>query len=210
MGSSTPQARRSDTRERIQKTALDLFVSRGYEKTTLREIAGELGVTKAALYYHFKTKEDILGAISEDLGRPVDELIAWAKEQPPGLETRRELLSRYSTALKSAMPIYHILQENQATLRDLAIGQALRERVENISRLMHSGDIGFDTHIRVSSALLTVHFGAFTLDALGGSAERKRQALLKVALETLDSTDTAASTDLAASAARPAEGVPTG
>ncbi|MEU5424072.1 TetR/AcrR family transcriptional regulator [Streptomyces olivoreticuli] len=182
---STPQARRSDTRERIQKTALDLFVSRGYEKTSLREIAEELGVTKAALYYHFKTKEDILTAISEDLGRPVDELIAWAEEQPPTLDTRRELMTRYSAALKSAMPIYHILQENQATLRDLAVGRTLRSRVEAISRLMHTGDVDFDTHIRVASALLTVHFGAFTLDGLGGTDEEKRQALLKVALETI-------------------------
>ncbi|GAA0350818.1 TetR/AcrR family transcriptional regulator [Streptomyces olivoreticuli] len=182
---STPQARRSDTRERIQKTALDLFVSRGYEKTSLREIAEELGVTKAALYYHFKTKEDILTAISEDLGRPVDELIAWAEEQPPTLDTRRELMTRYSAALKSAMPIYHILQENQATLRDLAVGRTLRNRVEAISRLMHTGDADFDTHIRVASALLTVHFGAFTLDRLGGTDEEKRQALLKVALETI-------------------------
>ncbi|MEU2867915.1 TetR/AcrR family transcriptional regulator [Streptomyces olivoreticuli] len=182
---STPQARRSDTRERIQKTALDLFVSRGYEKTSLREIAEELGVTKAALYYHFKTKEDILTAISEDLGRPVDELIAWAEEQPPTLDTRRELMTRYSAALKSAMPIYHILQENQATLRDLAVGRTLRNRVEAISRLMHTGDVDFATHIRVASALLTVHFGAFTLDRLGGTDEEKRQALLKVALETI-------------------------
>ncbi|MFI1798329.1 TetR/AcrR family transcriptional regulator [Streptomyces sp. NPDC020379] len=182
---STPQARRSDTRERIQKTALDLFVSRGYEKTSLREIAEELGVTKAALYYHFKTKEDILTAISEDLGRPVDELIAWAAEQPPTPGTRRELMTRYSAALKSAKPIYHILQENQATLRDLAVGRTLNDRVEAICRLMHAGDIDFDTHVRVASALLTVHFGAFTLDQLGGTDEEKRQALLKVALDTL-------------------------
>ncbi|MFE0047637.1 TetR/AcrR family transcriptional regulator [Streptomyces albireticuli] len=200
MGSSTPQARRSDTRERIQKTALDLFVSRGYEKTSLREIAEELGVTKAALYYHFKTKEDILSAISEELGRPVDELIAWAKEQPPGLETRRELLIRYSAALKSAIPIYHILQENQATLRDLAVGQTLRERVESIARLMHAGGIPFDTHVRVASALLTVHFGAFTLDEVGGTDEQKRQALLAVALETLDSAGARAAEEATAKA----------
>ncbi|MCC3771575.1 TetR/AcrR family transcriptional regulator [Streptomyces sp. UNOC14_S4] len=188
MGSTPQQARRSDTRERIQKTALDLFVSRGYEKTSLREIAEELGVTKAALYYHFKTKEDILTAISEDLGRPVDELIAWAREQPPTLDTRRELMTRYSAALRSAMPIYHILQENQATLRDLAIGRTLRKRVEAISELMHTGELDFETHMRVASALLTVHFGAFTLAHVRGSDEEKRQALLKVALETLGSS----------------------
>ncbi|MFH8787251.1 TetR/AcrR family transcriptional regulator [Streptomyces roseoverticillatus] len=183
---STPQARRSDTRERIQKTALDLFVSRGYEKTSLREIAEELGVTKAALYYHFKTKEDILSAISRDLGRPVDELIAWAEEQPPTMETKRELLRRYSAALASAMPIYRILQENQATLRDLAVGRELSDRVTAISRLMHAGDLEFGCRMRVASAVLTVHFGAFTpCAATVGTVEQRRAALLDVALSTL-------------------------
>ncbi|MFF7726045.1 TetR/AcrR family transcriptional regulator [Streptomyces sp. NPDC008001] len=188
---STPQARRSDTRERIQKTALDLFVSHGYEKTSLREIAEALGVTKAALYYHFKTKEDILSAISRDLGRPVDELIAWAEEQPPTPETKRELLRRYSAALASAMPVYRILQENQATLRDLAVGRELRDRVTAISRLMHAGDLESGCRMRVTSAVLTVHFGAFTLDGAftpdeeAGTAEQRREALLGVALDTL-------------------------
>lgn len=43
--------------------ALELFTERGYEKTSLREIAEALGVTKAALYYHFERKEDILLAL---------------------------------------------------------------------------------------------------------------------------------------------------
>src|SRR5215469_16465337 len=50
---------RGGTRERIQAIALELFAEQGYEKTSLREIAERLGVTKAALYYHFKSKEDI-------------------------------------------------------------------------------------------------------------------------------------------------------
>lgn len=185
---STPQARKSDTRERIQRTALDLFVSRGYEKTSLREIAEELGVTKAALYYHFKTKEDILGALSDQLGRPVDELIAWGRDQPATLETKRELLRRYSAALREAAPIYHILQENQATLRELAIGETLRERVTAVSGLLHEGEAPLDTRVRLSSALLAVHFGALTMDALPGDREAKRAAVLRVALEILDST----------------------
>ena len=50
----------NDTRQRILDTALDLFIERGYDKTSLREIAERVGVTKAALYYHFSSKEDIL------------------------------------------------------------------------------------------------------------------------------------------------------
>jgi AcrR family transcriptional regulator len=48
------------TRERILDIALELFIDQGYEKTSLRDIAERLGTTKAALYYHFQRKEDIL------------------------------------------------------------------------------------------------------------------------------------------------------
>lgn len=52
-----------DTRERILDAALDLFIEKGYDKTTLREIAEQLGFTKAALYYHFPSKQRILIAL---------------------------------------------------------------------------------------------------------------------------------------------------
>ncbi len=58
---------RGNTRQRIQDIALELFAERGYEKTSLREIAEQLGVTKAALYYHFRTKEDLVTSLFEDL-----------------------------------------------------------------------------------------------------------------------------------------------
>jgi AcrR family transcriptional regulator len=64
----TPAARKSrpdasGTRERILDIALDLFIEKGYDKTSLREIAEELGFSKAALYYHFASKDDILLAL---------------------------------------------------------------------------------------------------------------------------------------------------
>ena len=56
----TMAERRTDMRERILDVALELFNEQGYDATSLREIAERLGVTKAALYYHFKSKGDIL------------------------------------------------------------------------------------------------------------------------------------------------------
>ena len=53
----------SSTRERILDVALELFGAQGYDGTSLRQIAEQLGVTKAALYYHFESKEDILRAL---------------------------------------------------------------------------------------------------------------------------------------------------
>jgi AcrR family transcriptional regulator len=50
----------SETRERILDVAQELFTAHGYDKTSLRDIADRLEITKAALYYYFERKEDIL------------------------------------------------------------------------------------------------------------------------------------------------------
>ncbi len=58
-----PRPPRSDgahTRERILDVAQELFTQHGYDKTSLRDIAERLGITKAALYYYFERKDDIL------------------------------------------------------------------------------------------------------------------------------------------------------
>jgi AcrR family transcriptional regulator len=57
----------ADTREQILDAARHLFLELGYDKTSLREVADEVGVTKAALYYHFRSKEDLLLALLEPL-----------------------------------------------------------------------------------------------------------------------------------------------
>ena len=59
----TRRAPRANTRERILDVALDLFTEQGFDGTSLRQIAEQLGVTKAALYYHFTSKDDILLAL---------------------------------------------------------------------------------------------------------------------------------------------------
>jgi AcrR family transcriptional regulator len=54
-----------DTRQRILAVANELFIEQGYEGTSLREIADRLDITKAALYYHFRSKEEILQTLLE-------------------------------------------------------------------------------------------------------------------------------------------------
>src|SRR5579862_6661940 len=58
-----PATEPGGTRERILDVALDRFVEQGFDGTSLREIAEALGITKAALYYHFESKDDILMAL---------------------------------------------------------------------------------------------------------------------------------------------------
>jgi AcrR family transcriptional regulator len=110
-------ARRGDTRGRIQHVALELFAEHGYERTSLREIAERLGVTKAALYYHFKSKEDIVRSFTEDYFGRLDALIAWGRDQPPTARTGHELLDRYIAIVMEGNEVFRFLERNQASLR---------------------------------------------------------------------------------------------
>ena len=58
------------TRERLQQVALHLFASRGYEQTTVADIAAAAGVTPMTFFRHFGDKEGVV------LGDPYDPLIA--------------------------------------------------------------------------------------------------------------------------------------
>ncbi|WP_294951400.1 TetR/AcrR family transcriptional regulator [Sulfurovum sp.] len=55
------------TKEKILKTALKLFSAKGYKATTVRDIAGAMGVKQSALYNHFKNKEEILETLISNL-----------------------------------------------------------------------------------------------------------------------------------------------
>ncbi|MEU7701548.1 MULTISPECIES: TetR/AcrR family transcriptional regulator [unclassified Streptomyces] len=177
---------RGNTRQRIQDVALDLFAEQGYEKTSLREIAERLDVTKAALYYHFKTKEDILVGIFEDLTRPMDDLIAWAEEQPRTLETRQEVLRRYQVALRAAAPLFRFMQENQATVRELSVGLTFKERMLALTGLIQEPDFPMVDQVRCVSAIFTLHAGTFFMQNIEGDPEEKHRATLEVALDLLN------------------------
>ncbi|KAB2590662.1 TetR/AcrR family transcriptional regulator [Streptomyces arboris] len=59
-GEVTPEAAR-----RLLVAAVDAFAERGYHATTTRDIAGRAGMSPAALYIHYKTKEELLHRISK-------------------------------------------------------------------------------------------------------------------------------------------------
>ncbi|MDH6544329.1 TetR/AcrR family transcriptional regulator [Streptomyces lavendulae] len=182
---TAPQAKRGNTRQRIQDVALELFAEQGYEKTSLREIAERLDVTKAALYYHFKTKEDIIISVFEDSTRPIDELIEWAQGQPRTLETKREVLRRYSEAMASGAQLYRFMQENQATMRELSIGETVKKRLFTLVELLRTDEGPLADQVRCVSALFTLHAGMMFLQHVEGDPEETRQAALEVATDLI-------------------------
>jgi AcrR family transcriptional regulator len=72
----------TDTRTRLIDVAVDLFTRHSYAGTSLQMIADELGFTKAAIYHHFRTREQLLAAVLEPILDELRTVIEYA-------ETRR-------------------------------------------------------------------------------------------------------------------------
>src|SRR4051794_21381607 len=64
-----------DTRAAILEVAGELFAEKGYDATSLREISERLAITKAALYSHFRSKDDIMRALLAPMDDIVSELL---------------------------------------------------------------------------------------------------------------------------------------
>ncbi len=64
---NTPLSKGSKTKEKILKHALKLFSGKGFKATTVRDIAGSIGIKQSALYNHFKNKDEILETLIRDL-----------------------------------------------------------------------------------------------------------------------------------------------
>jgi AcrR family transcriptional regulator len=153
-------APRRDTRARVQKIALELFAEQGYEKTSLREIAERLGVTKAALYYHFKSKEDIVHSFSDDYFNDIDVLLDWAKDQPPGETTQHEILDRYVGIVLGGGEVFRFMEQNRAAVQGMEGGKErfvrFRGRLDALVALLAGPDAPLRDRVRATAAVLSV------------------------------------------------------
>ena len=181
---------RGDTRERIQSVALELFAEQGYEKTSLREIAERLGVTKAALYYHFKSKEDIVRSFTEDYVHELDALIAWASDQPLDAAGRAQLLARYSDIVSHRIGVMRFLEHNQAAIDHLLRehgGQdrkkLFREQFLTLRNLLTPPDAPLRDRVRATMAIASVGLGCMLYASEVSDPADLDQVILDLACE---------------------------
>jgi AcrR family transcriptional regulator len=176
------------TRTRIQQVAVDLFTEQGYDATSLREIAERLGVTKAALYYHFKSKEEIVQSLVEDQIRMVEDLIAWAREQPRTLQTRREIIRRYGLGLEAhrGFKLMRLLDRNQTSLQKSEAGSHMRTCMLDLLDQLSDPDTTPANRVRRSLAMVAMHAGFMALRDQDLSDEQRRAAAMEVAMELVE------------------------
>ncbi|MEU4653325.1 TetR/AcrR family transcriptional regulator [Streptomyces sp. NPDC023723] len=152
MTSTKAAATPASTRERVVEAAIDLFARQGYGGTSLRHIAEALGITKAAVYHHFHTKDDIARVV---VGR--------ALEAQEGMVDRLLVAGTDPAAWQRALPrvidialgqrqLLYALERDEDTYRalfadDPAIGPSLQNEGAPLAGLL--ADPGVDPAVRV-------------------------------------------------------------
>ena len=174
-----------DTRSRIQAIALDLFSEQGYDATSLREIAERLGVTKAALYYHFKSKEEIVESLTSDHVARLETLLEWAEGKEPTTEFRLEFLHRYLEKLNTSQhfKIMKFIQQNQPAMKNMANAAKWRESLQKMITALAGPKADSAEKMRMGLALFGLHASGILLPDV--EEDDRRQAALTVAEELI-------------------------
>lgn len=191
-GRATPQrASSEETRRLILDTALALFRERGFEETTIRDIASRAGLSLGAAYYYFKSKEAIVGAYYEYVQR---EHQARARDAFARGKTLRD---RLRAALHTKIDI---MQEDRRLLRALFryggdpdhplswFGPSTREQrqlsVDVFAEALAPERLPADVRDAAPTLLWTLHMGIllyFLYDASTG--ERRTRKLIDAAVD---------------------------
>ena len=102
-----PRGQSQDSRDEILKAAMHLFANRGFHETSMSEVAREAHVSKALIFWHFKTKEELFVAVLNRLLEPY--FIDFAEEAGK-LDERAQIQKLVEQYL-------HFIQENASSVR---------------------------------------------------------------------------------------------
>lgn len=130
-----------ETRKKILDISFRLFSEKGYDHTTIQDIVDRLGMSKGAVYHHFKSKEDILDHLYDRCY--VDSKMFDMLEDPSrsGLERLRELLRRQlADPGKLEIDGINISFENNPQLIRLMLTTSVRDGAPIIQRLLEEGN----------------------------------------------------------------------
>jgi len=172
-----------DTRQRILDVALDLFTEQGYDGTSLRQIAEQLSITKAAIYYYFESKEDILMALHMRLHEFGREALLIIGETPVTLELWEQLLNQILGQMMSQRKIFLMHERNQAVLEKLhrEDHEAEHEDIQNqFRRVLNDAGVPLRDRVRMAASFGVVFSSLFLAgDAFESTTEEELGVMLR-------------------------------
>lgn len=147
--------RGAETRVRAKEVALKLFSQNGYDATSLREIAEQLGVTKAALYYHFASKEDIIRSLLADYVEAVDAIVAWVEEMGP---RPYEILDRWAELTRAqGQQLIALVMAEPLVIRDMDVEHLQTTQFDAIAAALVAPSVQARDIYRGRLALQAIH-----------------------------------------------------
>ena len=156
IGQLPDEERQDKTQARILEVALELIAKQGFAATSTREISERLGFSKAALYYHFRTKDELLNAIVAPAMSHLNAVVE-GKSARPAAGHRRELLAAYVDLVATHEGLIRVLSEDPS-VNDRPALLAAVPLYERLTQLL-SGKDEPDTSLRarVRVALGGIH-----------------------------------------------------
>jgi AcrR family transcriptional regulator len=141
-----------DTRTRILDAALELFTEHGFDGTTLQQIADRLGVTKAALYYHFRSKDELLQALLTPAITGLEELLSAHETLPDTPAQRRRFMEGYVDYMLSLRRLIAYMVSDLAIVAHPAIATGGADRSARLRAMLAGDDLDFHDQVRVTMA----------------------------------------------------------
>jgi AcrR family transcriptional regulator len=160
------------SRARIQEVALALFATRGYALTSLQEIATELDVTKAALYFYFPAKAQLLTSLADPLLDGVHTLLNAYTDGPLTTSARQEVVCALTDLLLAHRRVVAWLARDLTALAQPEIGERIAALAAHVQRLLAGADASLVGQVRVAAAVGALLGPLVALETQSLSAQR--------------------------------------
>ena len=143
--------------QRVVTAAHELFARHGVSGTSLQMIADTIGVTKAAVYHQFRTKDEIVLAATASEMLIVEEAVAAAEAEPDPERARDMLLAKVVETAVVRRRRATLLQSDPVIVRLLAEHEPFQELMQRVYRVL-TGDDPEDSRVR--AVMLTSALGS--------------------------------------------------
>jgi len=176
----------SPAKARIVGAAAGLFAEHGVGGTSLQMIASAIGVTKAAVYHQFKTKEEIVVAAAEAELARLESAMDAAEAEPDAERAREALLVRIVNLAVERRRVESTLTGDPVVVRFFAHYEPFQRVTDRLYRLLAGDDSGAEGRTR--AAMLSAAIGGAVMHPLVADLDDDtlRSQLLQLAQRFLD------------------------
>jgi AcrR family transcriptional regulator len=169
---------------RIAHLALARFGVGGFAGTSIADLAGALGVSKAAIYYHYRSKDELLHHLIDPLLDAIDACIQ--DHTPAGsARTARQLLDAYLAVLIAHREVVPLITTDVAVLNHPAIGPRLRAQNQQLQSLLTAPDTSPSARLRAEAALGAIRHPVIAEPQVDLSEPANQHTLVDAAVATL-------------------------